>query len=257
MTYSELYSALDEMFPISLRAKWDNDGDMISIDKNAEIKKVLIALDVNAPTIERAIEGGFDLVISHHPLIFSPLRRINEDDVASKRVLALLRAGIRVMSFHTRLDCVAVNDELSKTLMLSDVETYEYDGMPMGRMGKLPESMTCKELSGYIKEKLSAPSVVFTDNTPCEKKIEKLALLGGGGCSAASSAKAAGADALLTGDYSYNPLIDYGESDFPIFAAGHFYTENPVCGFLEKTVRDLCPEAQTEIFNSNTLKTEL
>ena len=250
MTYKELYSTLNELFPTAFSAKWDNDGDMLCLFPDAQINKILISLDVNMPVIERAINSGYDLIISHHPLIFSPVRRINYNDIVSCRLLALIKSGIQVMSFHTRLDCVAVNEELAKALCLSDVRPFDFDALPMGRIGVLPRAMYAEELAEYIKCKLGAPNIVFPSYT---RPVQKLALLGGGGCSAALSAKSAGADALLTGDYSYNSVIDFGESNFPVFAAGHFYTENPVCEFLKRTVEEICPGTITEIYNSNIL----
>ena len=72
MTVTELYKKFCLYFPEELRCEWDNDGIMVCPDSNAEVKKVLISLDVTEEIVDYAINQGFDLIISHHPLIFRP-----------------------------------------------------------------------------------------------------------------------------------------------------------------------------------------
>ena len=118
MNVKELYGFLNEKIPPSLSCDWDNDGLMCCADETKEIRRVLIALDMTAEVIKKAIAEGYDLILSHHPLIFSPLRAVTPMDHIARRFIDLIRADIAAMSFHTRLDAVegGVNDILAAEL---------------------------------------------------------------------------------------------------------------------------------------------
>ena len=105
-TVKALYDFLEEKIPRSLSSEWDNDGLMVCPDENAEVKKILFALDATDNVINFAKENSFDTIITHHPLIFSPLRSVNGENTVSRRAISLIKSGISVMSFHTRLDSV-------------------------------------------------------------------------------------------------------------------------------------------------------
>ena len=106
MTTIELYNYLDKLIPTSLSCDWDNDGLMCCPDEGAVVKKVLIALDITERTVDYAIEGGFDTIISHHPLIFSRVSHLTQQSNTSRKLIKLVKNGISAMSFHTRLDAV-------------------------------------------------------------------------------------------------------------------------------------------------------
>ena len=170
MTTKELYNYLNERIPAELSEDWDNDGRML-ISSDREIKRVLISLDVTGETVSKAVKESFDLIITHHPLIFKPVKGITDE-----RFLTLIKADISVFSFHTRLDAVegGVNDALASLLGLKNTEAFE----EMGRIGELDKEMTAEEFAHFVKNTLGAPLVNFTDS---EKKIKRAALLGGGG----------------------------------------------------------------------------
>ena len=114
MNVRELYRALDYRIPRSLSCDWDNDGLMCCPNSNREVGRVLIALDVTSDTVEHAIKGGYDVIISHHPFVFKGLKSLVDDGGVSEKAISLIQNGISVMSFHTRLDAVegGVNDKL-------------------------------------------------------------------------------------------------------------------------------------------------
>ena len=116
MTVKEMYVKFSERIPDHLREEWDNDGLMCCPDGTAEVNRVLITLDVTEEVVDYAIESAFDLIISHHPLIFKPLKSVVEDNSVSRKVIKLLNNGISVFSFHTRADKVTggVNDKLAE-----------------------------------------------------------------------------------------------------------------------------------------------
>ena len=118
MTVKELYEILSARIPESLSEEWDNDGLMCAPDGTREVSRVLLALDVTEELVDYAIEQGFDLIVSHHPLIFKPVSAINEQNHVARKLIKLIENEIAVFSFHTRADKVkgGVNDRLAELL---------------------------------------------------------------------------------------------------------------------------------------------
>lgn len=236
MNVKQLYDVLNEKIPPSLSCSWDNDGLMCCPDPEREVGRVLIALDVTGEVVDEAIDGGFDLVISHHPLIFHPIRSLTTDSGVGAKLINLVRAGVSVMSFHTRLDAVAdgVNDQLAEALGLIDVEVFEDgDGTPLGRIGYLPEDMEVCELATRIKSALATPAVMVSG---CGKRADRVAVVGGEGKSFIGAAKAAGADTFVSGRLGYNNMVEAEELGINLIEAGHFFTEDPVCDRIAELV---------------------
>ncbi len=248
MKHIELYQKLSEAYPPALSAEWDHDGIMVMKDGEQPVCRVLVALDLTADCAKKALLGGFDLILTHHPLLFRPLDALYPKDPLSARALMLYEKGISVFSFHTRLDCAegGVNDTLATLLGLSEVTSFEVEGLPMGRIGRLPEAKKGSELAEQIKEQLGCPQLTLS--LP-QKRIERLALLGGSGGGEWKDALLAGADGYLTGEASHHHLLDAGENALCLFAAGHDYTERPVCHTLKAAVEALLPEVRVEIYD--------
>ena len=101
MTLKELYDYLEEKMPPSLREDWDNDGMMCCPDTKAEVKRVLVSLDVTEEIVDYAIDRGFDLIISHHPLIFKPISSVTDSGNVSRKIIKLIESGVSVFSFHS------------------------------------------------------------------------------------------------------------------------------------------------------------
>jgi dinuclear metal center YbgI/SA1388 family protein len=251
-TKRELYNYLDKMMPKELSCDWDNDGLMCASKPEAEVKKVLITLDITDCVIDYAKANGFDTIVSHHPLIFKGVKAMNPDIGVSDRLIKLIEAGICAMSFHTRLDAVSggVNDALANTLGLVDITSFGEGNM--GRVGTLKDEMSETELALYIKEKLGAPYVNIGGTSG---KIKRLAVLGGAGDDEVSAAKSSGADAYLTGELGHHLLTDANDHKIVLFEAGHHYTEFPVCNVLEKIINGAFTDITTEIYNSIAIKT--
>lgn len=251
MTVGELYLILNEKIPAEYSCDWDNDGLMYCFDKNKQAKNVLITLDVTLNSINYAVKNGFDTIISHHPLIFKPITGLNFEGAVGARLKELVKHDISVMSFHTRLDCVAVNQCLAEALGLDAIESYMLDGLPMGRGGSLSMEMTLQEFASHIKSTLSACSVEYPN---IEKaKIKKVAVLGGSGGDAVSVAIKLGANALVTGECSYNKILDAADCGLYVFTAGHFETENGVCRYLCDTIKEIDENINCHIYHSGVI----
>ena len=249
MKIHELYQKFCKYFPCELSCTWDNDGLMCTPDAEREVKKALCALDVTEEIVDYAIEEGFDLIISHHPLIFRALKSVDNIATPSKKVVKLIKNGISVFSFHTRADSAAsgVNDILATAIGLRSISPFGEDGM--GRIGELEAPCTIREFAQRVKDTLAVPYVNYAG----ENTVFRVALLGGSGDDFADMAKDAGADTYLSGDLSYHIMLDAPEKGINIVEAGHFYTERLITGRFAEIMRELCPETETEIKDSNVI----
>jgi len=248
MTVNELYGYLNDRIPTSLSCEWDNDGRMCVPNGNREVRRVLIALDVTAEVAQKAILEHFDVILSHHPMIFRGIRGLHEDAYIAKKAMQLIGAGIAVLSFHTRLDAVdgGVNDHLCELLGLCDVVPFGEEGI--GRIGKLPREMTAEMLARHVKDVLGAPSVAFAD---CGAFVRRVAVLGGSGAEDLDAAIAAGADAYISGELKHHQLTDAPEMGISLIVAGHYHTENPICARLAEWVVEQDQTVYCECFGSN------
>lgn len=254
MNICELYDYLERRIPRSLSCDWDNDGLMCCPDPDRQVRRVLVALDVTGEVADAAVDGGFDAVVSHHPLIFDPLRSLTPDDGTGAKLINLVRAGVSVMSFHTRLDALdgGVNDMLAEALGLSDTEPFgDGEGVPMGRVGLLDEPAEPAEFGRMIKTALAAPGVIVAS---CGRRCRRVAVLGGEGKDFIAAAKAAGADTLVSGRLGYHRMMAAEEIGLNLIEAGHFYTEDPVCDRLAEMISAADPDIETEYMKSCSLR---
>ncbi len=253
MTVKELYAALEARIPRALSCKWDNDGLMCCPDSDAPVRRVLVALDVTAEIAERAVAEGYDLILSHHPLVFRPLKAVEPSNHVAKKVIRLLTSGISVMSFHTRLDavCGGVNDTLAAALGLENVVPFGEGDECLGRVGELAKPMMLDEFAALVKRATGAPMVTVSD---AGLLVHRVALLGGSGSDEVPAAALAGADTYLSGEIAHHYLTDTPELGINLVAAGHFYTENPVCQTLEAMLREIDPALTVTVADSNRIR---
>ena len=254
MTVIELYNKLCEIIPTSLSCEWDKDGLESCPEPHREVKKVLISLDVTVDVIDKAADEGADVIISHHPIFFGGLSGINALTFDGAKAVKLAKHGIAVMSFHTRLDALedGVNDTLAEIVGLSGVEAVGNDGIC--RVGELPEEIDALDFANMLKKKLSSGSMEKEAHIalcPGGKKVKRVALVGGGGGGEIKLAASTGADTYITGELKHHERLSADDFGMNLICAGHFFTEFPVCVFLENTVKGICPDVETEIVFSN------
>ena len=249
MTVFELYAKLTERVPTSLSCGWDGDGFEICPDRDIEVKKVLCALDVTNDVIDRAIDGGFDVIVAHHPMIFNGVKEVSTLRPDGERVVKCVKNNIAVMTFHTRLDAVedGVNDTLASLLGLENVYVGEGSEGIM-RVGELPMELDALDFAHKVKDALGAPSVTLSR---ASGRVKKVALVGGSGGSDLVPAKACGADTFVTGDLKYHEIIAPRDSGMNLVVAGHFYTEYPVCRVLKAMIGEIDPLVECEVYFSD------
>lgn len=244
-TVRELYDHLNERIPRTLSCPWDNDGLMICPDGDAPVSKLLVTLDATEEMVDLAIAEGYNAILTHHPLIFHGVKAVDGGDTVTRKAIRLIRAGVSVMSFHTRLDTVAggVNDTLAARLGLVDVTPFGDNDNPagacMGRIGSLPSPMALRDFAAQVKDVLGAPAVWVAD---AGRSVSRVAVLGGGGSGDEAAARAAGADTFLTGELKHNQLCDAPYGGMNLLAAGHYHTEFPVCDELAALVKAWAPD---------------
>lgn len=230
MVVLDILNFLDELAPFKTAQDFDNVGLLIG-DEKQQVKKVMVTLDLTREVLKGAKEKEADLVISHHPIIFNPLKRILKEDL----VFDVLQSKISVISAHTNLDVaeLGVSFFLANSLFLEEIEKPD-EKMEFLRVGKLKKPMDSEEFIKYVSKRLGA----FVRATKCEKKIEKVAVVSGSGYFALEFAIENGIDALVTGESKHDVFLKAKEKDFCFVDASHFKTENifclPLCEILNR-----------------------
>lgn len=253
MTIRDLYCALDEKYPRSLSCSWDNDGLMVCADLGKEVKRVLLALDASNEAIDYAIKEGCQVLLTHHPLLFRPMRSLSPDFLSGDRTLTAIRGDLAVMSFHTRLDAGqgGVNDALCDALgLVADGCFGDEEAPTLGRVAHLEGEMSLSDFAAKVKQSLGCPVVLYSGKRP----VKTVAMVGGGGGDFIYAAKAAGADTFITGDTGYNVTLDAADDGINIIQAGHYHTEAPVLSRLADFCRSIAG-AECLFFDSNPIKT--
>ena len=252
MTVNELSRYMNQRIPRELSCSWDNDGLMCCPDGTREVKKALFTMDVTPEAIEHAIEGGYDVIISHHPLIFKGVKTVSGDLGIPARIIKLIKNDISVLSYHTRFDAVdgGVNDALAELFELCDVEKIQCDGIELMRVGELPCELDIEHFVAMVCAKLGCEHLNFASNSG---KVRRLAVVGGGGGSYIRDAAASGADTYLSGEIGYHNLTDCKDYQINLVEAGHYFTERIALYNLSKFVLEFDDSIECDFFESNTI----
>lgn len=242
-TVGEVLAVLEAFAPYTLAESWDNCGMLVG-DRTQTVDKVLCALDVTQAVVEEAVQVGAQLIVAHHPLIFTSMSRVTQDDATGRMVRAAIAANIAVICMHTNADCAqgGVNDALASVLELTNVVSMEAgENGCLGRVGDLQQSMQPQEFAAYVKTKLQAGGVRFVQGT---RPITRVAV-GGGACGKMMDAACAkGADAFVIGDSSYDIMQRAQICGITLCDAGHFPTENPVVPVFAKIITTQFPQIE-------------
>ncbi len=246
MTIATVFAQLERFIPTALAQDWDNVGHLIG-DPSRKVKKILISLDVTPNVLEYAIQKGFDLIVSHHPLIFRPLKT-----VTNPVILKMIEHKIGLISMHTNFDAAigGVNHALADTLGFEILESLGLgEARDIGLICSWRESQDLYEIAETVKEKLGATNLkLWTAGLSERTEIRRIAICGGAGSSVLAMAERE-TDLLITGDISYHSFLD---SRIPIIDAGHFATEYPALKILQEYLaptglpREIFPESHHE-----------
>ena len=236
----DVTKVIEEFAPLSIQEKWDNSGLCIG-SPDAPVSSVLFGLDCTPELVDEAIGCGADMIVTHHPLIFSGLKKISPDDMIGEAVFKAIKAGISIYAAHTNADKViaGVSGAMAAKLDLHDVEILSEDGegTGLGVVGELAQPMTAQQLVEMVKERFELKTVKASK--PVEGEITKVALCGGSGSSLISAAKAAGAQLYISGDISYHNF--FTPEGFMLMDIGHYESEIEIVDILFSLVKKNFP----------------
>ncbi len=249
MRCKDLIRRLDELAPERLAFEWDNPG-LLAGRADKEIRKVLVALDVTDQVVEQAMVEQADLLLTHHPLIFKPLKKINDEHFIGRRIVRLLQADICYYAMHTNFDiapgCMA--DLAAERLGLNaegPLEvTGEMDGRPVGigRIGTLPEPMAVASLAQQVKERFGLPFVTVYGMEQVAGDVSRVAVSPGSGGSMIRHGLEGKAQVLITGDIGHHEGIDAAANGMAVIDAGHYGLEHIFIPFMKDYLEKL-PDA--------------
>ena len=250
-TVGDILSYLETLAPRSMKMDWDNVG-LLCGGKNRPVTKVLVALDPFEGVCNEAAQWGAALILTHHPLIFSPLKAVTDETSIGRAVQLLCSAGISAINAHTNLDCApgGVNDCLAQTLGLSDVQVIAPAGVdelgrPWGllRQGAV-EIQPLSDFLPHVKEALHCDGLRYVNGG---KPVHRVAVGGGACASELMDAVHAGCDTFVTADVKYNQFWDAHDLGLNLIDAGHFATENPVVSLLAAKIAAAFPDITVKI----------
>lgn len=245
MKCDEIIKSLEQLSPPSFAEGWDNVG-LLAGRRDKEVSRLYIALDATDEVVEEAVRVGADMLLTHHPLIFSPMKRITEDDFIGRRVLKLLQNDISYYAMHTNFDVMGMADAAADELRLKDREvlfiTYEDEIAKegIGRYGRLVQVMTLEECALFVKEvfHLEHVRIYGEPDTP----IEWAAVSPGSGKSMIKPAVAAGAEVLITGDIEHHEGLDALAQGLTIIDAGHYGLEKIFIPYMKEYIKRELPQ---------------
>lgn len=242
----QVLQCMEQAAPYELAESWDNIGLLVG-DPEAPVEGVLCALDITEAVIEEAAERGCNLIVAHHPVIFTSISRVTADTVTGRILISMIRKGISGICMHTNMDCApaGVNDLLAASLGLTDVQNMEAgEGGNLGRVGNLPRTMTLEEFAKHVKLSLGAGGVRVADGG---KPVRRVAV-GGGACGKLMDfAVRKGADTFVIGDCSYDLMMKAHDIGLNLLDAGHFPTENPVARGFRDLIAAQFPNLMVEV----------
>lgn len=228
MLCRDIVQIIEAAYPREAALEFDNVG-LLAGRSEREVRKVYIALDATDEVINNAIDAGADMLVTHHPLIFSPMKKITDEDYIGKRLVKMIREDLSYYAMHTNYDVLGMADLAGRILGLRNPqvldETMKVNGEAegIGRVGNLEKKMTLEECSAFVKHKLKLKHVKVFGNM--EWDVTRIAVAPGSGKSEIGSALSKSADVLVTGDIGHHEGIDAVERGLAVIDAGHYGTE--------------------------------
>ncbi|MDE7363983.1 MAG: Nif3-like dinuclear metal center hexameric protein [Ruminococcus sp.] len=243
----EIYNFLDEKYPFSLQEQWDNSG--LLVNSFSTCSGILLALDITNEVITEAIHKETDLIISHHPVIFHPLKKID----FMNPVYRLIQHNISAICMHTNLDIAegGTNTTIVKkiTEKFAVTSTAPLEDSGLGCIIEFASPHDIDELAHIFKEIFSIDRIRVSRYG--KRIISRLAICSGSGGSLLNLADKKDCDALLTGDVKHDVWIDANNSYMTVFDCGHFHTENIVLWELRRVLEEKFPLLDIEIAESS------
>ena len=222
MKCSEVIEILGKLAPESCACDWDNPG-LLAGRSDKEVKKIYIALDATDQVVDAAIKAGADMLLTHHPLIFKAIKKVNDQNFITRRLVKLIQADI---SYYAMGDMEINGNSVAYGI---------------GKTGNLAEKLTVKALAEKVKQAFDLPFVLVYGEELMDMEVEKVALCPGAGGSVIEEAIHAGAKALVTGDISHHQGIDAAARNMAVIDAGHYGMEHIFIQYMAGYLKENLP----------------
>ncbi|MDE6111391.1 MAG: Nif3-like dinuclear metal center hexameric protein [Eubacterium sp.] len=215
-TVKNIYDYINSIAPFETQEEWDNAGFLIG-EFRKEVKKAVLCLDVTKTVAEYAKDVKADLIISHHPVIFSGIKSVKKGSA----VYTCVENDIAVLSAHTNFDLAesGINYNLASRLGLNDIRQIDDSFITVGN---LDYEMSIDDFAQFVSDTLDVSGLRYTDT---EKPINTVAV-GGGACEEYTELAMQNADCFVTGDMKYHAMLDCAENGYAVISAGHYETEH-------------------------------
>ena len=250
MKIKDILGALEEFAPLALQDGYDNAGLQIGLAEDAEATGVLLSLDVTEEVVNEAVLRGCNLIISHHPLMFQPVKSFTGKTHVERAILKAIKNDITVYAAHTNLDVAygGVNFKMAEKLglqkaeFLAGRENYISGDKTFtageGIIASLPEAVSKKAFMEQVKEVFRLKSLRVNNASP--KSIKRVALCGGNGAFLIPQAIEKGADVFITGEIGYHRFFGY-EKDILLLEIGHYESEQYTIELLRDIITKFAP----------------
>ena len=240
MKVKDIIRVIEEFAPLSLQEGWDNSGLCIGSPEDV-VSSVLLGLDCTPELVDEAIACGADMIVTHHPLIFSGLKKISPDNPVGEAVIKAIKAGISIYAAHTSADKViaGVSGAMAARLGLEDVQILDEDGegTGLGVVGNLPEPLSAEEAVKLVKKCFGLKAM--RASKPVDGKISRVAMCGGSGGSLIGAAMNSDAQLYISGDISYHNF--FTREGFMIMDIGHYESEIEIVDILFSLIKKNFP----------------
>lgn len=244
MLCQDIIDILERQSPREYALEWDNVGLLVG-SRDKQVRKLLIAVDATLEVCNEAIEGGYDMIVTHHPMIFSKLKQVNGDTVLGRKIISLIQHGICCYAMHTNFDTIGgMGKEAAQILGLKNIEVLEetHNGEGIGCVGMLDTTSDIGSLGEKVKNSFGLKNVIlFGDKGD---KVDKVAICPGSGKSVIGEAVAKGATCLITGDIGHHDGIDAVEMGLNIIDASHYGIEKIFVEIMHKYIKGQCPDIE-------------
>jgi len=264
VTVQDIIGLVEGVAPLRLADSWDNPGLQIG-KRDWPVSRVMTALDPSPQVIDDALERNIDLLITHHPLLFTPLKSLDLDTPIGALVARIVQGRLAVYAAHTNLDRVGggLNDELADRIGLTDRTALVPDaaGQPpvdsgtvgsgagrlqgMGRVGTLPQPLSLRQLALQLKAQLSADHIRMAGDP--EMMLHRVALCTGSGASLLAAVYASGAQAYVSGDLRYHDARTAEATGVGLLDVGHFASEHPMVTSLCAMLKETCAKCGLQV----------
>lgn len=241
---ADIAAFLNDFAPLRLAAEWDNVGLLVG-DDSKSASRVMMCLTVTPASVAEAVREKAELIITHHPFPFQPLRRITTADPAGRMLLQLIGSNIAVYSPHTAFDSAAagINQQLAEGISLADIQPLERDAIDprlgVGRYGRVPGGTSLEVLANRLKHFLNLSGLQMVGQP--DNEVTLVAIACGSGADVLDAALLAGCDCFITGEARFHACLEAEARGAAMLLTGHYASERFAVERLAEIVAEKFP----------------